>query len=219
MIPKKYLFLSSGITFLSFIYYSYLVSKEKFVQWDFDMTVKFQDHLPRRVDYPFSILSLLGSVEVTGIIWTVIFFYLIIRKFWLAATSMMLLPIALFIELFGKIFVLHPAPPHLFYRGQIDFNFPSNFVHTDYSYPSGHMTRTAFLIAFAITYIYLRKSASVQILAIPILLGILAAMAVSRIYLAEHWSTDVIGGTLIGLSFGMIPGLFVPRKISASDNP
>ncbi len=79
MIPKKYLFVSAGATFISFIYYSYLVAREKFSQWDFDMTVKFQDHLPRRVDYPFSVLSGLGSVEVTGIIWTVIFFYLIIR--------------------------------------------------------------------------------------------------------------------------------------------
>lgn len=211
-IHKKYLILLSVLLFLLFIFFSYLVAKERLTQWDFDMTVKLQDRIPRRFDYPFSTLSVMGSAEVTGAIWFLIFVFLLVKRFWLAAVSQMLLPLAMFIEIFGKVFVHHPAPPYLFYRGVIKFSFPSSFVHTDYSYPSGHMTRTAFIVTFIVVYLYLRFSYKTQIVFLPLLVGLYVTMAISRIYLGEHWSSDVIGGALIGSSFGVLSALFVPHK-------
>lgn len=211
-IPKIYLFMFGLAFFGLFILFSYFVAKETFTQWDFDMTVKFQDRIPRRLDYPFSWLSIIGKAEISMAIWGALMVYLFIRKFWVAGISMFLLPLALLMEIFGKVFVYHPAPPHLFYRGVIKFNFPTDFVHTDFSYPSGHMTRTAFITTFLMVYLLLRSSIKTQLVVQPILIGIFFAMGISRIYLGEHWSTDVIGGALVGISFGIISGVFVPLK-------
>ncbi|MBI2022830.1 phosphatase PAP2 family protein [Candidatus Daviesbacteria bacterium] len=212
-LSRKILLTISLVVFVSFILFSYLVAKERFAQVDFDTTVKFQDRLPRRLDYPFSLLSGLGSAEVTGVIWLTILIISLFKRYWLTSISLFLMPIGLFLEVFGKLFVLHPAPPHLFYRGVIDYNFPSNFVHTDYSYPSGHVYRTSFLVFFLITVFYLKLSHFKQIFIIPTLIGLLVAMSISRIYLAEHWTTDVIGGLLLGGSLGIFAGATVPLII------
>lgn len=209
---KKLLATLGLILFLAFIGFSYWVAKEVFTHLDFDLTVKLQDKIPRRFDYIFSWFSVLGSYQVTGVIWFVIFFLMLFKRFWVTAASLFLLPLALAIEVFGKVFVHHPAPPVLFYRGVLDVELPLHYVHDLYSYPSGHETRTAFLIVFLMLYLYFRHSYRVQVIAQPVLFGILAIMTVSRIYLGEHWTTDVVGGFLIGTSFGLLSGMTVPLK-------
>lgn len=215
LITKKLLFFLACILFITFIYFSYLVAKETFTRLDFDTTVKLQDKIPSRLDLPFSFFSVLGSMEVTGVIWTMILIFMLFKRFWFSAVSLLLLPLALAIEVFGKLFVHHPSPPYLFYRGVLDVNFPLHFTQTDYSYPSGHVTRTAFLVVFLMCYVFFRKERFAQPFIQPVLFGFLLIMTVSRVYLGEHWSTDVAGGFLIGSSFGLLAGITIPKKLGA----
>ena len=81
-------------------------------------------------------------------------------------------------------------------------NFPVHLIDSVpirkiHSFPSGHTT-TAFTMALIMAHIINKKPWSVILIILACLVGY------SRVYLAQHFLTDVLGGICIGIFSGMI---------------
>ncbi len=205
----KFRFLILGTVFLLFFFgFTLIVKTHALVGFDFNTTVRIQNHIPKSLDTVMSFFSLLGSVEILSIALLII---LIFHRKLLAFVSLLFFFFAQFVEIIGKSFLYHPGPPFRFFRYNLPFLFPSSYVQPGSSYPSGHSLRIVF-VALVFAYI-LQKSKRLPPATKTLLQFLIVAftiiMLVTRVSLGEHWSTDVIGGSLLGIGFGLFSLIFL----------
>ncbi len=169
-----------------------------------------QTLITRTCDPFLSLFSLLGSFEVT----TALLILIVAQSVQKRTSKFLVLgtyALGMTIELLGKRFIYHPGPPRSVFRTQLPFSIPSGFVHTAYSFPSGHSFRTVFL-ATLIWQLLWESSLSTQYkrLLSVFVVGFVFLMLLSRVSLGEHWPSDVLGGLGLGLILGWLARRLVP---------
>lgn len=214
----RHIFLLIGLFFLvQFVIFSYLVHKDLFTTMDFNTTVRLQDKMSERVINEFSVLSDVGKFEVVSIVLLAIFvFAKRIRAGIAAAVFYFGLHM---VEIFGKFFVAHPPPPEFMLKTEQMLNLPQFHVRSEFSYPSGHSARALFLAVILLTLLWQTKrfSMPIKLGLTALIVGYVGFMLVSRVYLGEHWTTDVIGGTILGLACGFGAAMFLVHHNAKSN--
>jgi membrane-associated phospholipid phosphatase len=135
-----------------------------------------------------SLVTVFGQLEVTG---TIALGVAIARlrarreDWWIP----LLLGVFVVVELALKLTIPQAPPPAELARSIQLLPFIES--PTAYAFPSGHVGRVAFLVAA------LRWPAGTAT-------AVLLAVAVTRIYLAEHWPSEVAGGWLLGYGIAAV---------------
>lgn len=154
----------------------------------------------------------MGSAEVTVGFCAALAFLSFLRRHWLAIPGWLVIVPASLAEVFGKLVLFHPGPPVFFHRSLLPTSLPSFYIHTDFSYPSGHMTRTIFIITiFVLLAVFSSRNIPLRFFMVCSLILLAVLMGITRVYLGEHWLSDVLGGGLLGLSTGLFASILILR--------
>lgn len=142
--------------------------------------------------------SVLGSSEMILIVTVIIGFAFLIKRKWRLFFFFFTLSVGgVFLNFVAKTFIKRARP-----GDEVSYieAFNVQLEIQSYSFPSGHTMRATILFLFLIylSFRYVQRDAIKYISSI-IYIGLLVAIALSRIVLDAHYATDVIGGLFFSI--------------------
>jgi len=146
------------------------------------------------LDRVMLLVSLLGSVEVTGVM--VLLLVLLVRAEkplgWQRWVPLGVFVLLTSIEVAAKFVVHQPVPPLEFVRVRQKLGLG---METPFSFPSGHMTRVTMIFGLVALRLVRRSGRQAWLW---VCVAAVWIIGYSRVYLGEHWPADVAGGILLG---------------------
>ncbi|MGI6220902.1 MAG: phosphatase PAP2 family protein [Coriobacteriales bacterium] len=165
----------------------------------------------------FRTLSFIGSSKVMAAIAVIFLIFLLVKKQFKAAIYfVVVLVVTVVVCLAVKYGVGRPRP--------LDFLLDAELVEKEPCFPSGHSWNSLMLFStmFVILNVYTKNTKRLRgvaklFLVIAIILPL--AIAFSRLYMGEHYPTDVTAGLLGALFFTLLCGSWYMRKFIVREEP
>lgn len=218
---KKALVLASISLLIAFVVFTNMVRRDVFLTQepmagvDFDLTVKLQNNVPLRLDPLLELATNIASAPISGVI-----LIIVLAVLYRSLGSIMIIAAwggGQLLELLLKNMLRQPGPPFQFQRIHTAVSFDKDYQLVGYSYPSGHSFRVVFFVIIA-TYLVARhfgwKSKPTILTAMATSVFATLVM-VAKIVHGGHWTTDIIGGALLGASAAAASLLFVSSSKKA----
>ncbi len=215
---KYFLAALSFCFFLAFVVFTNLVRKDYFLNQaslsgiDFDLAVKLQGIVPTRLDTILQLLTTSASAPIIGIALVVVLF--VFARAVGASITAFIFGATHALELFLKNMLRQSGPPYQFQRIHSEVTFDKDYQVAGYSYPSGHSFRVIFVLIVIVWIAYQRYGirAWQTLVAATFLSGYASIVMVAKIAHGAHWTTDIVGGALLGVSTALICTVFIQSK-------
>jgi undecaprenyl-diphosphatase len=179
---------------------------------DLTVTQALQLYATSQLDYGLYFFTLLGSIEFSCFAVLVVCWYLYRKYEWSGAFLYLFFFVALSgVEFIWKYWVTYTGPGPEFDRNP--FQWGMVVVTTPYSFPSGHTFRGVFLLGIWYQRLSQRERPNVWNILIQktVILLLFIGVGYSRIYLGDHWLSDVIGGYLLA-AIGLLLATQTPER-------
>jgi undecaprenyl-diphosphatase len=146
----------------------------------------------------------LGNAEITFPLGIALGLGLLMRRHVREALTLFALPASQVLELVYKYVIVDPPPGAELHRamGLVPSSLTGLDVRTNGSFPSGHALRATILYGLMV-WLGARFGAgrSRWLVLIPAALAVL--IPVSRVYVADHWLSDVLGALALGWALNL----------------
>ncbi len=188
------------LVFATFIILTVFVARQVTRPFDLMVTQWIQSITSRQWDIALYFFTVLGSIEFSCFALLVVCWYFYRKYHWPGVFLYLFFFMVLSgVEFLWKYIVANTAPGPEFDRNP--FHWALVMVRTPYAFPSGHTFRSLFLLGIWYQRLhnkFLPPKAYVWLH--TLIISIFAfGIGYSRIYLGDHWMSDVVGGGLLAV--------------------